>query len=105
QAEDGIRDRNVTGVQTCALPISHPYLLAPGAHPRRCCSARSRFATAQGCPALAKLRCPSASSVDSRPRASIDVGPHPYLLAPGEIGRASCRGSRELRVGGGGGQS
>src|SRR5207249_6304238 len=25
QAEDGIRDRNVTGVQTCALPISrHP---------------------------------------------------------------------------------
>src|SRR5699024_8840202 len=27
QAEDGIRDRNVTGVQTCALPISAP---APG---------------------------------------------------------------------------
>src|SRR5699024_12001122 len=26
QAEDGIRDRNVTGVQTCALPIS--FLLA-----------------------------------------------------------------------------
>src|SRR5699024_11240762 len=24
QAEDGIRDRNVTGVQTCALPISLP---------------------------------------------------------------------------------
>src|SRR5207249_5753145 len=24
QAEDGIRDRNVTGVQTCALPISQP---------------------------------------------------------------------------------
>src|SRR5699024_11984114 len=24
QAEDGIRDRNVTGVQTCALPISEP---------------------------------------------------------------------------------
>src|SRR5699024_11477856 len=24
QAEDGIRDRNVTGVQTCALPISVP---------------------------------------------------------------------------------
>src|SRR5699024_6871282 len=26
QAEDGIRDRNVTGVQTCALPI---YLMGP----------------------------------------------------------------------------
>src|SRR5437773_4334946 len=26
QAEDGIRDRDVTGVQTCALPISRPEL-------------------------------------------------------------------------------
>ena len=26
QAEDGIRDRLVTGVQTCALPISAPHL-------------------------------------------------------------------------------
>src|SRR5207249_5893664 len=25
QAEDGIRDRNVTGVQTCALPISEGF--------------------------------------------------------------------------------
>src|SRR5207248_8138998 len=25
QAEDGIRDRTVTGVQTCALPIYTPY--------------------------------------------------------------------------------
>src|SRR5438445_13890982 len=35
QAEDGIRDIGVTGVQTCALPISHVYLMpqvlpAPG---------------------------------------------------------------------------
>src|SRR5437868_11367775 len=27
QAEDGIRDRNVTGVQTCALPIYRDYYL------------------------------------------------------------------------------
>ena len=26
QAEDGIRDHCVTGVQTCALPIYHPFL-------------------------------------------------------------------------------
>src|SRR5699024_11935360 len=32
QAEDGIRDRNVTGVQTCALPISAS--ASPGAVPR-----------------------------------------------------------------------
>src|SRR5699024_9824317 len=31
QAEDGIRDRNVTGVQTCALPIFPPLLLRPRA--------------------------------------------------------------------------
>src|SRR5207248_4363146 len=30
QAEDGIRDRTVTGVQTCALPISVIELGAPG---------------------------------------------------------------------------
>src|SRR5437868_7447006 len=39
QAEDGIRDRNVTGVQTCALPISlglmqiMPRLWAPNLGP------------------------------------------------------------------------
>src|SRR5699024_11227558 len=29
QAEDGIRDRNVTGVQTCALPIWFIFVLNP----------------------------------------------------------------------------
>src|SRR5207249_4835315 len=46
QAEDGIRDRNVTGVQTCALPISS------------CTSAPSRRSAAATGPATAK-RCPS----------------------------------------------
>src|SRR5207248_4435557 len=31
QAEDGIRDRTVTGVQTCALPICRRTLYVPGA--------------------------------------------------------------------------
>src|SRR5699024_6222812 len=30
QAEAGIRDRNVTGVQTCALPIFDAFVLATG---------------------------------------------------------------------------
>src|SRR5699024_11230983 len=34
QAEDGIRDRNVTGVQTCALPISFFYTPASFLRPR-----------------------------------------------------------------------
>src|SRR5699024_12349675 len=33
QAEDGIRDRNVTGVQTCALPISSDMAHACGRRP------------------------------------------------------------------------
>src|SRR6478735_4260322 len=32
QAEDGIRDYKVTGVQTCALPIFAAYLLAETVH-------------------------------------------------------------------------
>src|SRR5207248_7441467 len=32
QAEDGIRDRTVTGVQTCALPISAPARSSRAAH-------------------------------------------------------------------------
>src|SRR5699024_2557890 len=36
QAEDGIRDRNVTGVQTCALPILVRQCLSTSSHrPRR----------------------------------------------------------------------
>src|SRR5690606_40148917 len=40
QAEDGIRDFHVTGVQTCALPICHgpaalPGVSAAGAQPHR----------------------------------------------------------------------
>src|SRR5207249_6201651 len=35
QAEDGIRDRNVTGVQTCALPI-YRFVVAPSAPRKRC---------------------------------------------------------------------
>src|SRR5699024_11387994 len=42
QAEDGIRDRNVTGVQTCALPICPFCLLLAGA--ALCCrSSCSRY--------------------------------------------------------------
>src|SRR5207249_7311463 len=33
-AEDGIRDRNVTGVQTCALPISPTVAVSPPAAAR-----------------------------------------------------------------------
>src|SRR6266705_5327671 len=58
QAEDGIRDRTVTGVQTCALPISprgghrlpaprsRPPPRRPGARPGRACAPGRRPPTA-----------------------------------------------------------
>src|SRR6266513_4824842 len=40
QAEDGIRDRNVTGVQTCALPISSWTSVEPRIRSRASCDRR-----------------------------------------------------------------
>src|SRR5256886_4739589 len=40
QAEDGIRDLTVTGVQTCALPISRSWASHRAGRPRACHSAR-----------------------------------------------------------------
>src|SRR5256885_4861144 len=44
QAEDGIRDYKVTGVQTCALPISCPRTSASALHAahKRCCAKGAR---------------------------------------------------------------
>src|SRR5260221_13003056 len=44
QAEDGIRDHCVTGVQTCALPISPRTSPSAVARRRRCCSPSGRAA-------------------------------------------------------------
>src|SRR5256885_218086 len=70
QAEDGIRDYKVTGVQTCALPIFWP--LAAGHRLSR--------------------RCPAASGQRNVRKA--DSRTHTETLRPSsrpEIGRASCR--------------
>src|SRR5205823_11517778 len=42
QAEDGIRDKLVTGVQTCALPISSTNAPENDAHPCRSTSVNTR---------------------------------------------------------------
>src|SRR5699024_11603169 len=70
QAEDGIRDRNVTGVQTCALPIS------PAGRPVPLLAIR---AGADGLP--------------------VEVGRMVLAAACAEIGRASCRGRVSIWVG------
>src|SRR5438093_10151264 len=53
QAEDGIRDWSVTGVQTCALPISSGARSAPRLHgpcvPSRSCPDRKQWANPREC--------------------------------------------------------
>src|SRR5690625_7554351 len=66
QAEDGIRDGHVTGVQTCALPICRFPVAVPSSRPRTRCSGCSNYAT------VATVILPRVHGL--------------------EIGRASCRG-------------
>src|SRR5205085_10818548 len=93
QAEDGIRDLTVTGVQTCALPIwtgsarSRSPADRGGVGRWRDAHARRSGATA---PAFGRGRRPAD-------RDSAIFG----RAARQEIGRASCR-ERVLRGGGGG---
>src|SRR5205823_8225013 len=78
QAEDGIRDKLVTGVQTCALPILRPLEL------------------------LDELDVPPVRAVQL-PRVVVAVARHLRHAAVGrgklEIGRASCRERGEIMVG------
>src|SRR5256886_9397889 len=79
QAEDGIRDLTVTGVQTCALPISH--------------SPRLPRTVARG----ERAAAPDGSSSDRRSGRSDQRPRAPAIAAVGawdprrQIGRASCR--------------
>src|SRR5262249_59000859 len=88
QAEDGIRDWSVTGVQTCALPIwpgrrREPFR-GPGAAAAagRCGSGQSDGDAALGVP-----------EADELSRSTI-------TFSSWKIGRASCRERGEISVGG-----
>src|SRR5699024_11981580 len=90
QAEDGIRDRNVTGVQTCALPIYPPVEVI----------LLSRNDPDTGLRVMNSIQhyaLPITRAVFMQGRS-----PHPYIPAfdielflsanaDDEIGRASCR--------------
>src|SRR5436309_15857788 len=81
QAEDGIRDFHVTGVQTCALPISFG-------------------ATASGDLWSPYYRITVQRPPESDATISVNGIPHQAMHAvrPNEIGRASCRERVERAV-------
>src|SRR2546430_5932990 len=81
QAEDGIRDLTVTGVQTCALPIlvrasSEDLPAARPGSQRRVCPARHGHGLSPGGP-VRRGRWALREGAQDLPR--------------GQIGRASCR--------------
>src|SRR5437867_11832698 len=82
QAEDGIRDRTVTGVQTCALPISKIITISSTYDPV-IVRARDRD----------DLRAPPGDLADGAGRDD-----------RAQIGRASCRERVWISGGGGGGK-
>src|SRR5256714_4824570 len=84
QAEDGIRDKLVTGVQTCALPISSRPLPLDGA-------AGIAQQSSRRSGRLAAARPAKSARIRALARAA-SRGPRGAESAPGsEIGRASCR--------------
>src|SRR5699024_11378035 len=86
RAEDGIRDRNVTGVQTCALPIYAAERRAQVAH---VVGVEPDHAGLDG---LGKVVCPlQVVGPDVGRQAVFDVVGQRQRLGFGEIGRASCR--------------
>src|SRR3712207_7086876 len=82
QAEDGIRDIGVTGVQTCALPIFGGLPLAVQAPAQVAVGPRVRRVEAG--------RLPQALDRGRSPPAPGQGDPERYMRV--EIGRASCRG-------------
>src|SRR5690606_39433323 len=75
QAEDGIRDFHVTGVQTCALPICRPFRRAPSEWPSSAHSGSTRAGSSPS--AASRVRECASRSAACRSRR--------------QIGRASCR--------------
>src|SRR5437762_4403142 len=82
QAEDGIRDTSVTGVQTCALPIS-----AAGPEPAESSDEKRTQHS------IVKFvgRSDGESAIWTNPFEPSQEKPFPMNAVMFEIGRASCR--------------
>src|SRR2546429_9658565 len=97
QAEDGIRDVAVTGVQTCALPISTSY----GYRVR----ARDAAGNLSGFSPIAAATTPDtgAPTAPTGPTAPVITGHQSNLSRPASMGNVGEAGCPVERGGGGGG--
>src|SRR5205823_12119044 len=91
--EDGIRDKLVTGVQTCALPISGWTSVEPlgygAAPPTRNWSAAAWYWRRRA--ACWPMACDSESGTEKPFSASLRAGSIASVSEIVQIGRASCR--------------
>src|SRR5262249_59057465 len=86
QAEDGIRDWSVTGVQTCALPISHKTVI------------HMMLSPVQPVGALAQGLSSAGSATLGGTARFAGLLRRTLRSSAGEIGRASCRERVEVSV-------
>src|SRR5207248_3848250 len=97
QAEDGIRDRTVTGVQTCALPISMGDM-----------GVRLVDLVRWTCGEFARVTAHAGIAYPTKPVAgtgrATDAEDYLSLVGELEIGRASCR-ERVQTTGGAGAET
>src|SRR5699024_12143581 len=99
QAEDGIRGRNVTGVQTCALPISVGVQVWFETVRRSAPFAGLPWSAYEATLDMSAGKYPSADFAELRPRLVWDRDAETITGRPGEVGRASCRERGERAVG------
>src|SRR5690606_40931207 len=98
---DGIRDFHVTGVQTCALPISQRFFLGSLRHERLLSRPDGRVNHhPAGCDARVPVG-PTSPPGGTRLTAPPPPAEHPRNLPttrPAKIGRASCRERAEMSM-------
>src|SRR5207237_5604117 len=87
QAEDGIRESSVTGVQTCALPIYIAQAQEDEDREHQKAKATWTFTPSSSWRSRSSSSCACAMSSDSAPETS----GRPMIAPRAKIGRASCR--------------
>src|SRR2546430_10002938 len=97
QAEDGIRDLTVTGVQTCALPICSPCLTSPVPTARCCSMRRCRTSGASRSPFSGSRACEPYDERRRRDQGSRGADRREDRESGGEGKRVDLRGRRVIK--------